>query len=50
MAKDKLIIGAIAGDIIGSVFESNNVKSVNFDLFCPRSTFTDGSVLTLATM
>jgi ADP-ribosylglycohydrolase len=50
MTNEKLIIGAIAGDIIGSVFEWNNVKTVNFDLFCPRSIFTDDSVLTLATM
>jgi len=50
MSKDKLIIGAIAGDIIGSVFEWNNVKTTNFDLFCKESTFTDDSVLTLATM
>jgi ADP-ribosylglycohydrolase len=50
MTNKKLIIGAIAGDIIGSVYEWNNVKSLNFDLFCPRSTFTDDSVLTLAAM
>jgi len=50
MANKNLIIGAIAGDIIGSVFEWNNVKSLNFDLFCPGSIFTDDSVLTLATM
>ena len=50
MSKEKLIIGAIAGDIIGSVFEWNNIKTVDFDLFCKKSTFTDDSVLTLATM
>jgi ADP-ribosylglycohydrolase len=50
MSKDKLIIGAIAGDIIGSVYEWHNVKTVDFDLFCHKSTFTDDSVLTLATM
>lgn len=50
MSKDKLVIGAIAGDIIGSVYEWHNVKTVDFDLFCNKSNFTDDSVLTLATM
>ena len=50
MPKDKLIIGAIAGDIIGSVFEWNNIKTIDFELFCNESTFTDDSILTLATM
>jgi ADP-ribosylglycohydrolase len=50
MSGEKLVIGAIAGDIIGSVYEWQNVKTVNFDLFCHESTFTDDSVLTLATM
>jgi ADP-ribosylglycohydrolase len=50
MSKEKFIIGAIAGDIIGSVYEWHNVKTVDFNLFCHKSTFTDDSVLTLATM
>ena len=50
MTKENLIIGAIAGDIIGSVYEWHNIKTVDFDLFCHKSTFTDDSVLTLATM
>jgi len=50
MTHKNLIIGAIAGDIIGSVFEWHNVKSISFDLFCLESRFTDDSVLTLATM
>jgi len=50
MFKKELIIGAIAGDIIGSVYEWHNVKTMNFDLFCSHSKFTDDSVLTLATM
>jgi len=50
MPDRKLIIGAIAGDIIGSVFEWHNVKTVEFDLFCHESKFTDDSVLTPATM
>lgn len=42
------MLGAIAGDVIGSVFEWNNVKSKDFPLFSSGSTFTDDSVLTIA--
>lgn len=44
----KKILGALAGDIIGSVYEFRNVKSTDFALFTPWSTFTDDSVMTLA--
>ena len=44
------ILGAIAGDVIGSVFEWDNVKTTNFPLFRSRSSFTDDTVLTVATM
>jgi len=50
MTNKNLIIGAITGDIIGSVFEWNNIKSLDFDLFCRENRFTDDSVLTVATM
>ena len=50
MTKNDCIIGAIAGDIIGSVFEWNNVKTTEFKLFSNKSKFTDDSVLTFATM
>ncbi len=46
--KSNTIIGAIAGDIIGSTYEWNNVKTTNFKLFTPVSTFTDDTVLTMA--
>lgn len=42
------MLGAIAGDIIGSVFEWSSVQSRDFPLFSPRSDFTDDSVLTFA--
>jgi hypothetical protein len=42
------MIGAIAGDIIGSVHEFGRTKSKEFPLFAPDSTFTDDSVLTVA--
>ena len=44
----KGIVGAIAGDIIGSVFENNPTKSKDFHLFVTRSCFTDDTVMTLA--
>jgi len=42
------MIGAIAGDIIGSVYEHHAVKTTDFELFGPYSTFTDDTVLTVA--
>ena len=43
----KGIIGAIAGDVIGSVYEWNPIKTKEFNLFSRRSTFTDDTVMTL---
>ncbi len=43
-----MMLGAIAGDVIGSVHESAATKSRNFPLFVADSTFTDDSVLTVA--
>ena len=42
------MLGAIAGDIIGSVYEWDRVKTADFPLFSERSTFTDDTVLTVA--
>jgi len=42
------MIGAIAGDVIGSVYERNNIKTTDFELFSAHSTFTDDTVLTVA--
>lgn len=42
------MLGAIAGDIIGSVYESNNIKTKEFELFDARCFFTDDTVLTVA--
>jgi ADP-ribosylglycohydrolase len=42
------MIGAIAGDIIGSVYEYHNIKTTKFPLFDPNCFFTDDSVLTIA--
>jgi ADP-ribosylglycohydrolase len=43
------MLGAIAGDIIGSVYEANPVKTMDFELFGELSRFTDDTVLTVAT-
>lgn len=42
------MIGAIAGDIIGSVYEGTNIKTKDFPLFSERCSFTDDSILTIA--
>lgn len=42
------MLGAIAGDIIGSVYEFDNTQDRDFPLFTERSTFTDDTVLTVA--
>ena len=42
------MLGAIVGDIIGSVYEFNNTKDYNFHLFTPKSTYTDDTVMTCA--
>jgi ADP-ribosylglycohydrolase len=44
----KGIIGAIAGDVIGSAYEFNPTRDYDFELFTPESTFTDDTVLTMA--
>ena len=43
------MLGAIAGDIIGSVYEACPIKTTRFPLFAPAATFTDDTVLTVAT-
>lgn len=42
------MIGSIAGDIIGSLYEYNNIKTKQFELFQPHSHFTDGTIHTVA--
>jgi len=42
------VIGAIVGDIIGSVHEYLGTKTTEFELFHPHCRFTDDSVLTVA--
>jgi ADP-ribosylglycohydrolase len=42
------MLGAIAGDIVGSVYERNNIKTKAFPLFSDRCFYTDDSILTVA--
>lgn len=43
------MIGAVIGDVVGSVYEFNNHRSKEFQLFQANSDFTDDSVLSFAT-
>ena len=43
------MLGAIVGDIVGSIYEFNNLKSKDFPLFQEHCTFTDDTILTIAT-
>ena len=43
------MLGSIIGDIVGSVYEINNIKTKEFDFFHPQGSFTDDSILTIAT-
>lgn len=42
------MLGAIIGDIVGSVYEFDNILTKDFPLFSENSTFTDDSVMTIA--
>ena len=42
------MLGAIYGDIVGSVYEFKNIKTKDFEMFSIRSQVTDDSVMTLA--
>ena len=44
----KGILGAVAGDIIGSRFEWCNYKAKDFELFTDKSSFTDDTIMTIA--
>ena len=46
--EENLLLGAIAGDIIGSVYEFSPCKSTDFPLFSENSDYTDDTVMTIA--
>lgn len=43
-----MILGAIVGDVVGSRYEFNNIKSKKFKLVTSACSFTDDTVMTLA--
>ena len=43
------MLGAVIGDVIGSVYEWNNVKSEDFPLFSHNTHFTEDTAMTVAT-
>ena len=43
-----LLYGAIIGDIIGSKYEFNNIKTKEFPLFSDGCSYTDDSIMTIA--
>lgn len=42
------MLGAIVGDIVGSIYERKNIKTKDFPLFGSRCSFTDDTVMTCA--
>jgi len=42
------MLGAIFGDIAGSIYEFNNIKTTTFELLSKKSEYTDDSILTIA--
>lgn len=42
------MIGAIFGDVVGSIYEWDNIKTKDFELCQPKMFFTDDTVMTLA--
>jgi ADP-ribosylglycohydrolase len=42
------MLGAIAGDMVGSVYEFDNQRTKDFELFQASTTFTDDTILTVA--
>lgn len=42
------MLGAVFGDIVGSAYEWNNVKSKDFPLETPQTRYTDDTVMTIA--
>lgn len=43
------MIGAVIGDIVGSIYEFDNIKTKEFEFFQRSMEFTDDSILTFAT-
>ena len=48
MERTQILWGAVAGDVIGSMYESYSTKSYDFELFPLGARFTDDTVMTMA--
>ena len=44
------MIGAIVGDVVGSVYEFNNIRTKQFPLITKENFFTDDTIMTIAIM
>lgn len=42
------MLGAIIGDMVGSAYEFNNIKTTDFPLFSEESNYTDDTIMTMA--
>lgn len=42
------MLGAVTGDVVGSVYEFHNTKDYDFPLFSPGSDYTDDSIMSFA--
>lgn len=42
------MLGAIIDDVVGSVYDFDNTKRMDFPLFSDRSSYTDDSIMTVA--
>ena len=42
------MLGAVIGDVVGSVYEFRNTKDYDFKMFSPESDFTDDTIMTMA--
>ena len=43
------MLGGIIGDIVGSVYEYDNIRTKDFELFSGKGSYTDDTILTIAT-
>lgn len=43
------MLGSIIGDIVGSIYEFDNIRTKDFEFFQPQMEFTDDSILSIAT-
>ena len=42
------MLGAIIGDIVGSIYEFDNIKKKDFPFITDKSSYTDDSIMTIA--